>query len=249
MCWKRCALIILPICAGTGPAIGNAEQVSLFQKASFLADREPLFDISRSAAENRNPRQMASLFVGQSGASFFTPLPDRLARHPDPAMPGKPATQTERIRHLIARAEAGKHGYDAIQHGARKLPAKPPTQMTIAEIYDWIVQTPGQQHAIGRYQFIPATLRRLVAIQGIGTDTVFAPRVQDQLADVLLRDAGLADFARGEIGRYDFMNNLARIWAGLPTSSGQSYYHGLAGNRATMTWAYFDREMEKIFPG
>jgi len=44
------------------------------------------------------------------------------------------------------------------------------------------------------------------------------------------------------------MNNLAKIWAGLPNSTGKSYYHGHAGNRATMTWARFRAEMEKIFP-
>jgi hypothetical protein len=51
------------------------------------------------------------------------------------------------------------------------------------------------------------------------------------------------------MNRHQYMNNLAQIWAGLPTSSGKSHYHGFAGNRATMTWARFDAEMAKIFPG
>jgi hypothetical protein len=45
------------------------------------------------------------------------------------------------------------------------------------------------------------------------------------------------------------MNNLAKIWAGLPNSTGKSHYHGYAGNQATMTWARFDAEMAMIFPG
>ena len=44
------------------------------------------------------------------------------------------------------------------------------------------------------------------------------------------------------------MHNLARIWAGLPTASGRSHYHGHAGNRATMTWARFESAMAPIFP-
>jgi len=59
------------------------------------------------------------------------------------------------LRQLIGRAEAGRKGYDAVQYGARIKPSKPPTQMTLAEIYAWIDATPGQPHAIGLYQFIP----------------------------------------------------------------------------------------------
>lgn len=51
------------------------------------------------------------------------------------------------------------------------------------------------------------------------------------------------------MSRHDFMNNLAKIWAGLPTSSGKSYYHGLAGNKAVLSWAKFDKEMAQLFPG
>ena len=120
--------------------------------------------------------------------------------------------------------------------------------MTIQEIYDWIAQTPGQQHAIGRYQFIPATLRRLVAQLGVAQSQIFTPQIQDRLGDILLVEAGLNAFGQGDIERHAFMNNLARIWAGLPTSSGKSYYDGIAGNRASMTWAYFDHQMSLIFP-
>ncbi len=45
------------------------------------------------------------------------------------------------------------------------------------------------------------------------------------------------------------MNNLAEIWAGLPTTNGKSHYDGYAGNRATMSWAQFDAAMAQIFPG
>ncbi len=74
-------------------------------------------------------------------------------------------------------------------------------------------------------------------------------RGQDKLADQLLAEAGLARFQAGELTRHGFMNNLAKIWAGLPNSSGKSHYHGVAGNRATMTWAHFDTHMARIFAG
>ena len=196
----------------------------------------------------------ASLFAGREGASMFAPLRKRAIARVEVAaarrgLNGPAGAQAERIRHLIGRAEAGRDSYDAIQHGARIRPTRPPTQMTIAEIFAWIAATPGQHHAIGRYQFIPETLRRLVAELRVPPDAVFSPIVQDRLADRLLEEAGLHAFLAQEMDRTSFMNNLARIWAGLPTSSGKSFYHGVAGNRATMTWAEFTAEMARIFPG
>jgi muramidase (phage lysozyme) len=201
-----------------------------------------------------------SLFVGQGGLSLFAPLADRqpalgpaLGAALGPRLSGLnlsgKESNVERIRHLIALAEAGSKGYDAVQYGAKIRPSKPPTAMTIAEIYDWIDATPGQPHAIGRYQFIPKTLRALVKRLAVDPKTQFSPAVQDLLADSLLADAGLHALHEGEIGRHKFMKNLAKIWAGLPTSTGLSYYHGHAGNKATMTWAFFEAEMAKIFPG
>lgn len=152
------------------------------------------------------------------------------------------------LRDLIASVEAGKKGYDAIHLSARNLPARPPTELTIAEIDAWVRATPGQQHAIGRYQFIPKTLAMLVGRLGVAPTSRFTPALQDRLADELLADAGLAEFTAGRIPRAAFMANLARIWAGLPVESGKSYYHGLAGNAAGMSWAAYDRHMAALFP-
>jgi muramidase (phage lysozyme) len=156
-------------------------------------------------------------------------------------------TKAARLKSLIATAEAGRKGYDAIHHGARRLPSRKPTQMSLGQILDWIGATPGQPHAVGRYQFIPATLRSLMRRGDIPRSARFSPAMQDHLADMLLADAGYSAFQQGRLSRKRFMNNLARIWAGLPTSSGKSAYHGYAGNRATLTWSVYDREMAAIF--
>jgi muramidase (phage lysozyme) len=136
-----------------------------------------------------------------------------------------------------------------VQLGARIRPPKPPTQMTLAEIHVWIRATPGQPHAIGRYQFIPPTLRRLQKQAGVPMEARFSPQVQDALAEILLEEAGLSRMRAGQLTRHAFMNNLAKIWAGLPNSSGRSHYHGYAGNKAVITWAQFDAAMVRIFPG
>lgn len=240
-----CALVIL---AGAGPARSATVDVVPF------IDTTPRAALTQGAATGlvALPRGAAasgargSLFAGTQGGSFFAPLPPRATRVVARAPMG--SDPRHRLLALIAEAEAGAAGYDAIQHGARIRPAKPPTAMTLAEIDAWTRATPGQPHAIGRYQFIPATLRRLVKRHDVPSSTVFSPRVQDALARSLLEDAGYSAFRAGRLSRDAFMHNLARIWAGLPTATGKSHYEGYAGNAATLSRARFEREMARIFP-
>ncbi|WP_299925349.1 hypothetical protein [uncultured Pelagimonas sp.] len=246
----RWLLVIGLWVCGLGGSFAVAEQLPMDNRGSLLATRQPMF--ATSGAATTSPRNNSSLFAGQSAGSLLAPYPARAKPKPTAArfhLGMTPNTPLARIRHLIALAEAGKKGYDAVQHGAKRKPSKRPTDMTIQEIYTWIADTPGQQHAIGRYQFIPATLRRLVKKRGISRQARFDKKTQDALADVLLAEAGVHEVIKGELPRRRFMHNLAKIWAGLPTSNGESYYKGIAGNKATMSWSHFDQEMRRIFPG
>lgn len=119
--------------------------------------------------------------------------------------------------------------------------------MTVAEIFSWIRATPGQHHAIGRFQIIPSTLRYLVEAEGVSGPEVFSPALQKRLALRLMVDAGYHDFIEGRISMPRFQDRLARIWAGLPLANGRSAYHGTVGNRATITRANFDAVMREIF--
>ena len=84
-------------------------------------------------------------------------------------------------------------------------------------------------------------------MRGFGLHVQFSAPVQDQLALILLEDAGLEAFQQGEMDRRVFMHNLAKIWAGLPLPNGRSYYHGYAGNAASITWAAFEGGMSDIW--
>ncbi|MEX5563075.1 hypothetical protein SM764_06605 [Pseudophaeobacter sp. 1A16562] len=243
--------------------LGASEQFSIVSEQFFqkgAGDRRPVLAIpakaeiiQRNAPDTRAQpdleaemeavqANLASLFRGRSGNSMFRDLPRRSSI-------GIGGGAASKLMQLIASAEAGKAQYDAVQYAATIRPPKLPTQMTVGEIYKWIDDTPGQQHAIGRYQFIPATLKRLVKHVGASRSDRFSPQLQDRLAHQLLEEAGLSATMAGDMSRHDFMNNLAKIWAGLPTSSGKSYYHGLAGNKAVLSWAKFDKEMAQLFPG
>ncbi|WP_323777209.1 hypothetical protein [Leisingera sp.] len=211
-----------------GSAAGPAPQAI----ASLLPDTLPGANTGRGAV-SLDPGA-ASLFRGRSSGSLFAP-----------ALRTPPSVS--QLLSLIASAEAGKANYDAVQLGAKRKPPKKPTQMTVAEINAWINATPGQPHAIGRYQLIPATFRRLVKHQGVKPQARFSPELQDRLAHQLIEEAGYSAFLKAEMPRKTFMLNLAKIWAGLPTSNGKSYYEGYAGNSASLTWSHFDTEMKRIF--
>ena len=224
---------------------GGAQPLSAAHNAAFV----PLAPTGGEGADVRS-----SLFSGRQGRSMFAPVAVRLPVDPVAALNGArtvPLPNAQGVAgllDLIASAEAGPAGYNAVVWSAKIKTPKPPTAMTLDEIYRWIEQTPNQNHAIGRYQFIPNTLRNLVKRLGVPKNTQFTPQVQDQLANLLLEDAGYSEFAARKMSQKTFMNNLAKIWAGLPTSNGKSHYDGLAGNKAVLTWARFEASMTRIFP-
>lgn len=188
-----------------------------------------------------------SLFSDRREGGLFAPWAERDTGFGRRAL-GSQSFSVAGLKALIARAEAGPKGYDAIHYSAKRLPARPPTQLTVAEIEAWIRATPGQHHAIGRYQLIPPTFRRLMRSLDAPPSAVFTPALQDAAAMVLFEEAGLQAFLDGKMSQTGFMNNLAKIWAGLPNSSGKSHYHGHAGNKAVISWGQFKSNMDKLFP-
>lgn len=237
VCVVNCAaLFVCQMVLAGQPSLLNAEGLQRQPLVDTETAAIPLFDAGSGARV-----QQASLFVGTASGGLFEPSARPIHRSGS-------VFGVAGLRSLIAEAEAGSAGYDAVQYGARIKPPAPPTQLTIGDIRRWIKATPGQPHAIGRYQFIPPTFERLVHILGLTDQDRFSPRIQDQLADILLEDAGLSAYVSGAMRQTVFMDNLAKIWAGLPNSTGRSHYHGYAGNKATISWDYFQSEMDRIFP-
>jgi hypothetical protein len=241
------AAAFLPLQGGGQPLLQQGQPLfgptaSDPARSSPRVEPSPVSPVAPQDGEDLATLATPSLFAGRREGGLFAPIAPRGG----PRFTGPVTGIAAHLRDVIAAAEAGPAGYDAVQHGARIRPPKAPTRMTLAEIFRWIADTPGQPHAIGRYQFIPDTLRMLVRRANLPRGTRFSPQVQDRLADLLLSDAGLDELQAGTISRTRFMNNLARIWAGLPNSSGRSHYHGYAGNKATMSWARFDREVSQV---
>ncbi len=200
-----------------------------------------------SAGTTAGNERRGSLFVGVVEGSLLAPYQDLVPQLERSRLGPSNTPIRDKIRDVIALAEAGPAGYNAVIYAAKVNPRKPPTRMTLREIYQWIAATPNQHHAIGRYQFIPKTLKRLATKAGIAENARFSPEVQDKLADILLDEAGFEDMVNGQLAVKNFQNNLAKIWAGLPLENGKSYYQGHAGNRATITRAQFDAKMGNLF--
>lgn len=238
-------LICIAAALGALAQMGHAGVVSLLDQGQMGKGRTALVALPQGSGGGTG----ASLFIGTAKGGLFAVRPAAVPAFPQTTSAALRGTDVEVIRALIQEAESRRLGYDAVQHGARIKPPKPPTQMTVGDVFQWIKDTPGQPHAIGRYQFIPKTLARVVRKVGIGPDAPFSPAVQDRLADVLLAEAGLQQFRKGKLSRQGFMNNLAKIWAGFPNSTGRSHYDGYAGNKASISLARFDAVMRGIEPG
>lgn len=156
-------------------------------------------------------------------------------------------SELAKLRSLISLAESWQNQYDAYHLSAKLPPSRKPSTMTIAEIQQWITTTPGQHHAIGRYQIVPDTLQYLVDKSGVTKTARYSPALQDMFADMLIYDAGYREYVAGDISLSKFMDKLAGVWAGLPLQSGKSAYHNYAGNRATITRQLYESEMKRIF--
>ena len=205
-----------------GSSFGDGEKHAAgWSQSGFVASRE----VSWGAADVQSDRGAVSRFVF------------------DPSL--RPLSN---LRSLIASAEAGAGGYDAVAYGADVPPPAQASKMRLGEVRAWVQATPGQNHAIGRYQVIPKTFERLVKATGSSEDATFDAKLQDRWANVLIEEAGYSAFLAGEISPGAFMDRLAHIWAGLPLGDGRSAYEGIAGNRATISRAAYARGIAQIFP-
>jgi hypothetical protein len=152
----------------------------------------------------------------------------------DPAL-----TPIGNLRNLISSAESGRLDYDAVAYGAPVPPPQLPTLLLVGQ---------NQNHAIGRYQFIPATFERLASQTKIPDVALFTRDLQDRWANILILEAGYPKFVAGALAPDTFMDNVALIWAGLPLASGKSAYEDLNGNHATLARNSYSQNIALIFP-
>lgn len=93
-------------------------------------------------------------------------------------------------------------------------------------------------YAVGRYQFIPRTLKFAVAHSEVDNLDMFTPATQDKLALALIihKRPAIGAYLRGEHTSIGWaMNEMAYEWAAIEYRNGRGYYDGYSGNRASIS--------------
>ena len=134
------------------------------------------------------------------------------------------------IRELIASVES--NGDYNILVGGKRVDLE---NMTISQVQQYQRQliSQGQGSAAGKYQYIYPTLKELIPKLGLDPDaTKFNKSTQDAFADYSIKMRGYDRYKSGKITNTEFLNNLSKEWAGLPSPErgGSSYYGGVANN-------------------
>lgn len=108
------------------------------------------------------------------------------------------------------------------------------TGMSIAEVIEFQKKNGPAlgSSAIGKYQFMQATLEGLIK-QGVVSPTdKFDAATQEKMGMALLEGRGYSKYKSGKMSAEDFANNVAAEWAGMPMPNGQSRYAGDGKNKA-----------------
>lgn len=80
--------------------------------------------------------------------------------------------------------------------------------------------------AVGKYQVLVGTLEDMQKALGIPDSQPFDAGTQDAIAQALLKRRGYDQWRAGKITDQQFVNNLSKEWASLPTWSGNGNYEG-----------------------
>ena len=90
-------------------------------------------------------------------------------------------------------------------------------------------------YAVGRYQFIPTTLRFAVKMSSVDELDMFTPATQDKLmaALIMYKRPAVGAFLRGDHDLEGWaLDEMAREWASVEYRRGRGFYDHIGGNRA-----------------
>ncbi len=162
------------------------------------------------------------------------------------ATPGAPAAAAGSSNPLVNRvkplldviADAESNGNYNAHFGVVNNSNPEFTSKSIDDVLEWqakFVAGGSPSSAVGRYQIIKNTLIGLKSSLGLSGSEKYDPSTQDKMAVKLLQGRGLDGFLSGSKNEDDFLNDIAKEWAGLPTTSGLSHYAGDGLNGATVS--------------
>jgi muramidase (phage lysozyme) len=216
-------------------------------KAQY-GDQAPqkFMQILQASGYNPNAPQHGTWLEGLGGAvsNAFKSAGQALSISPEDANPFRQQPQApvtdkqssvEDIQKTVAGAESGGNYNAVFGHKASEFPL---TQMSVSEVrglQKMLVAHGAESSAAGAYQVLGKTLDGLIKSGVVNPNDQFDEKTQDKIAQALIEKRGLSDYESGKISKEEFLNRLSQEWAGLPTTSGRSYYEGVGSNHATIS--------------
>lgn len=211
--------------------------------ASALYDAEPEYDPHKPVVIDDRAPELTALYDGMDERLApmriytFSAKPEEandITKIPTTFLPG---SAEDMIVGLIRRFEAGKKGYDSVWNGSRHPLPQKPSEMTVCQVRDWQLAARKVQKstAIGMYQIVGGTYRRVIEQMQLPCDLKFDAKTQDRIGLALLYGRGWAEFKAGTMNVEDFAYELAGEWAAFPAPYGEhkgmSRHRGVAGNK------------------
>lgn len=148
--------------------------------------------------------------------------------------------QLKPLADLLARGEGGYNSVNRgwagdTPQGIKGLTGSSFAGFTVRQVVDmqarWL-------YAVGRYQFIPKTLRFAINSSSVSYSDKFTPETQDRLmaALVLYKRPIIITYLQGSHDDAGAAARaLAREWASVEYSYGRGYYDHVGGNRASIS--------------
>lgn len=151
----------------------------------------------------------------------------------------------QQLKPLADLLATGEGDYDSVNRGwagdtpqgIKGLTGSSFSSYTVQEVLNMQARS---IYAVGRYQFIPSTLRFAVDSSSVSTQDKFTPEVQDRLmaALILYKRPLIITYLQSNHDNLDAaLKELAREWASVEYSNGYSYYSNVGGNRASISRA------------
>lgn len=142
---------------------------------------------------------------------------------------------------LIAKHESGRWGYNAAHSGSAPVDLENLTINEVINLQQQLLRSGKESTAIGKYQMLDDTLRDNARWAGIDPATAKFTAANQELLNLarLKKFRGLDDYMDGKISKEQFARNLAKEYASMPLSNGQSYYKGKGSNRALVGYKTF----------
>lgn len=136
-----------------------------------------------------------------------------------------------KLKETIAKAEGGK-SYNTRFGGAQDIELSNYDVGDVMEMGKMFSKKKGSS-AMGKYQFMADTLKRLVDLGVVQEDEMFTPALQEKMADYLIAEA-----TNGETSSEGRAKKLAKVWASLPQGpDNTSPYTGVGLNKGpTISW-------------